>query len=289
MIGPILSVTVTVPDLGAIETAYRDHLGYRLAGRGTLPAGFAAAAGADEAAGAPVIDLLPAAGDGAILRFVQQAPVPGYKPLTTRGWNSIEINVADVYALEKQLADSPFEIIGPAKPLGIDDNSPIVAMQVIGPGGEVLYLTEIPENLPGYDLPVARSPVDRVFIMVLGGADIASQAAFFKSHFGIETGAPMEAKITVISNAMGQPPNTTHQLAVVGLNGRNLVEIDALPDHPENRPKHDGWLVPGIAAVAMAVDDLDAVGGTAFEDERGAGKLITGAGGALFELRQTSA
>ena len=61
--------------------------------------------------------------------------------------------------------ESPFQIIG--EPANLDVSDDIRAMQVIGPAGEVLYLTEIKAVVPPFELPFARCTVDRLFIPVL--------------------------------------------------------------------------------------------------------------------------
>jgi len=286
MLGPFLSVTMSAHDLDAVEDAYTGHLGYQTVRRTHFPKPLADAMQAPRCADAEMLELLPKNGNGAVLRFVRQPRTAGYKPLTTWGWNATEISVAGVYDLAERLADSPFEIIGPPAPLGIDGTSPITAMQVIGPADEVLYLTEIADNVEGFDLPLAKVPVDRVFIMVIGGADIASQSAFFKQHFSLEAGPEMVTKITVIANALGQPARTPYTLSTVALNGQCLIEVDALPQSQPHRPRQDGFLAPGIAAVGMAVADPSAFGAPVGEDAGGAFTVIEGPGGALFELRQ---
>ena len=95
----------------------------------------------------------PESGAGVFLRFVQAAPVAGYGPMKTFGWNATEILVQDPDALAEQLADSPFKIVG--SPMNLSSNENIRAMQVVGPANEVLYLTRIP---PGGAAPTWVRP-----------------------------------------------------------------------------------------------------------------------------------
>ena len=69
-------------------------------------------------------------------------------PYTTYGWSASELIVQDVDQLADDLADSPFEIIGPPKNLSFTDD--IRAMQVLGPANEILYLTQVKDNVPGW-------------------------------------------------------------------------------------------------------------------------------------------
>src|SRR6056297_2479657 len=139
MIGPIRCVTVTVPDLGHAVQTYRRYLGYEPCHDERLP--------------------------------------PGYRPLTTWGWNAAELIVEDVDGLAAELEDSPFRIVGPPEDLSFSEA--IRAMQVIGPAEEVLYLTMVKEPLPGFDLPRPACPVDRTFIVILGGTDMGAMQAFY--------------------------------------------------------------------------------------------------------------
>ena len=46
------------------------------------------------------------------VRLVESPGVPGYRPLTTFGWNAFEIIVDDVFRLAKEIRSAPFEVIG---------------------------------------------------------------------------------------------------------------------------------------------------------------------------------
>ena len=65
-------------------------------------------------------------------------PAPAFSQY---GWLSLEIAVQDVDRLFEEIKDSAWQIIGEPADLDVSDN--IRAMQLIGPDGEVLYLTEI--------------------------------------------------------------------------------------------------------------------------------------------------
>ena len=102
-------------------------------------------------------------------------------PYTTYGWSASELIVQDVDQLADNLADSPFEIIEKPKNLSFTDD--IRAMQVLGPASEILYLTQVKNNVPGLDLPSARCPVDRTFIVILAGESMSGMQGFYAQQF----------------------------------------------------------------------------------------------------------
>src|SRR5690606_6641632 len=117
-------------------------------------------------AGRRFVLMQPKSKEEVYLRFVQVDALDGYVPMKTYGWSAIEILVQDPDGLAAKFAHpkSPFKVVGPPRPLG--PNSPIRAMQAIGPGNEVLYLTRVPPDFRGGP---AKTPIDRPFIMVVGG------------------------------------------------------------------------------------------------------------------------
>ena len=93
------------------------------------------------------------------------------------------------------------------------ENSPR-ALQALGPADEVLYMTRIIPGGSGFDLGSARTPVDRVFITVVGGPDMEALRNFYGNALGMPLGDTSAWKITVLSAAHGLPPETTFPLAV---------------------------------------------------------------------------
>jgi hypothetical protein len=262
----IRSVTYTVPDLAPVEQAYTRSLGYRVVERSAFPDSVASACGAPAAAGLPSLTLGPESGEPVHLRFVQDPASAGWRALTTHGWNCTEIVVRDVDALATQLQDSPFRIIG--APTSLQRFPMIRAMQVIGPFGECLYLTQIGLG-SGLRLPRAQSFVGRVFIVVAGGADLP---ALFRTYerFGNEFDAPVATRVRVISLANGLPPETDHRHGLVKLRDGTLIELDEYPDVTRPRPRRPGALPQGMALVTFAMRGVE--GRSVIEG--GAGELI---------------
>jgi len=289
MIGPIRCVTVTVPDLGHAVQTYRRYLGYEPFHDERLPPDQADYLGAPALAGADSTLLRPASGGDFCFRFISQSLPPGYRPLTTWGWNAAELIVEDVDGLAAELEDSPFRIVGPPEDLSFSEA--IRAMQVIGPAEEVLYLTMVKEALPEFDLPRPSCPVDRTFIVILGGTDMAAMQGFYRTGFGVPAAPVMEARISVLSQALQLPADTLHPIAAMPLAGQSLIEVDDYPAATTPRDCPPGGLPPAIAMVSFAVDalpgDLPAAHFAAPPYHGRGCALTTGAAGERVELIRT--
>ena len=252
----IRCATLTVADLERSRALYADWLDYQVVEEGKVAEALAHDWQAPRVAGAPYSVLRPDSGADVFLRLIQQPPHPDYRPLRTHGWAAIEINNQDTMGVAARMADSPFEIIGPPKEIpGLDA---IFAMQVRGPDGEIVYLTQIRGDMPDYDLPRAQSMIDRLFILVLACSDMEATGAW-ATRLGFEKGRTMEIPYTMISQAFGQPPDTLHALATLK-HGRDIaLEIDQYPATATPRPIHPGHLPPCAAIGSFLAPDWDAV------------------------------
>ena len=250
MIHSLAGVTFLTPDLDAAIAAYDTFLGYRGDAIELVGAVRAQTWGVPQAAAARMITLFPASDEKRFLRLVEATPAPDNRPLASFGWTAAEIVVADVDALAEQLADSPFRIIGPPAILDFEFTDQLKAMQVLGPGGEILYLTEIGGEIPGFALPKAESFVGQLFIMVLAAADIAGPGAFYAGQ-GRMIGPEILAPIEILSSAHGLPPEYRHRLATIALDDRSLLEVDAYPDGTGPRLPSSIGLPSGIAMVSV--------------------------------------
>ena len=163
------------------------------------------------------------------LQIVEDPEATYIDPFKYSGWLSLEINVQNVDALAKQLRESPFTIIG--EPANLDVSKDIRAMQVVGPGGEVLYLTEIKREIPGFDIPLARCRIDRLFIPVMLARNCQDSASIFL-ELGAISEAKFETRITVVNQALELPHETRHPISTIQLHGKNIIEIDAIPNIP---------------------------------------------------------
>ncbi len=255
-IGPWVASTIAAPDVAAVEKTYVDWLGFRVVQRGTLDSSVAASWGAPKNNGAAFSVLEPESGKQNFLRIVANPKVEGYKPLTTFGWAASEMVCQDVDALQEHLKESPFEIVGPAADLEMIPQ--IRAMQVRGLADEVFYLTMFKVDIPEYDLPVAHSFVDRMFIAVLATNGPEKVQGWFEKHWGIAPGDIADTKLTLIDDAFGVPHRSLDlRLTVTTMRSRSLVEIDGYPAQATERPRDEGHLPPGNAMMSVLVDSLD--------------------------------
>jgi hypothetical protein len=245
----IAGVTHVVADLASAETAYTTWLDYRLIDRGQVGAGYARRWGVPVMHGCPTVTLVPASGEEFFLRFVEHPSARRYRALTSFGWTATEFVVQDVDALAARLAYSPFKIIG--QPMGLNRFPMIRAMQVIGPGGECLYLTEIGVG-SGLTLAPAQSFVGRAFIVVAGGPDVTAMFAIY-SNFANAVDPPVATPVRIISEANGLPIETLHTHGLVRLGGGTMIELDGYPSAAVPRVVAPGALPPGMAVVHFTV------------------------------------
>ncbi len=251
MLKSIIIVTISVLHLGPVEDAYRTHLDYRAVERGAVSAETAGTWDARHMTGRGYLIMQPTNRERVYLRFVENPTTEGHAAMTTHGWNATELLVTDPDALAERLADSPFRIVGPPKDLWAAPDAPR-AMQVLGPAGELLYLTR------NHRFTI-NTPVDRIFIMVLAGPSMAALDAWYTNRLGLDVGDPLPYPITMVSRALGQPMNTTYPLAIATVSPRFLIELDEYPPLVGARPVTDGFLPPGTAMVTFTVDDLAAL------------------------------
>jgi hypothetical protein len=255
----IKMVTIGATDLAKTEDWYGNWLDYLVVERGNIGDGLARAWGTPSMAGRPYILMQPASGADVFIRAALIDEVPGYKAMTTTGWNAFEIVVEDAYALNKKLESSPFEIVGSVQSIG--GNSPSVhAMQMIGPSQEVLYLTMETGDMATSPLPSAGSFVDRVFIVILAGPDAIAINDFYMVKLGMMSAGGADFKIPIIARAQGLPENYQFELSLVAAaEPSNLIEIDKYSDLIGPRPRADGQLPPGNAMVSFSVSDLSPI------------------------------
>ena len=219
------------------------------------------------------------------LRIVESTEAEFVNPFEYYGWLSLEINVQNVDELFETLKDSPFEIIG--EPADLDVSDSIRAMQVIGPAGEVLYLTEIKAEVPPFELPFARCAVDRLFIPVAMTPSRDDSLALYES-FEHTKGIQFDTKITVINRDLGLNIDTRHPVATVQLSGNNLIELDQIDGLSTPDPRQSYC---GIQQVSFTVQSLPE-SGIRYEVSSGPNQgqtavQVSGPGGEQIEFAET--
>ena len=223
--GTIMGGLSTVPSLERGIAAYRDALGLELVEQGPLPTELAQAWDAPAAAEAPYAALRPASGEPCWFRLIEHREHPDFAPTTTYGWAAFECTVEDVWRWPEALPADLFEIVGPPKEIeGIEPA--FIPMQVLGPGREMVYLNQVLSDMPGSDLPRARSPIDRIFICVLAASDREAAIIWYCDRLGLDGGADFTIPYTMINRAFGLPAKTRTTLTMVSAGRMPVVEVD---------------------------------------------------------------
>ncbi|MEM1261043.1 MAG: hypothetical protein AAGH76_01475 [Pseudomonadota bacterium] len=241
------AATLTAADIDRSSAVYQRWLDYEVVEASLVSELQALAWDAPAVAGARQVTLQPASGTGIYLRFIEQPIHPDYVPLRTYGWAAIELCTTDVLAVNERMLESPdFEIIGP--PREIEGLSAIFPMQVRGPDGEIVYLTEIRDNLPDFHLPRAKSLIDHLFILVMAASDFSLSTQWLAKYAGLQVGRErMDIVYTMIANAFDLPVDDLHSISTLIHEKDVFIEVDQYPPAATPRPRLDGWLPPGIA------------------------------------------
>ena len=228
----IVHATVLAPELAALCAAYQQQLGLQLQAQGTLEEADAALLGLPALAGAPLAWLANSAGQP-VLRVIEDPTATLIEPMFRHGWLSLEILVGDIDTLAAGL-QGPFRVLG--APANLELSDAIRAAQVLGPAGELLYLTQIKAPVPPFDLPMTTDTVASTFIGVMTTPDRAASQAAWAALLGAP-GWAFETKITVLNRAYGKPLEGRYPVAVVPMPGQCMVEIDQvdLPPRPAGR------------------------------------------------------
>jgi len=242
-------VTVRTPSLPATEAAYSRFLGYRVVGRKPVSRAQAELWGMAGLAGTPSLLMAPESATDFVFRFVERPAEPGYRAFTRHGWHAAELIVERVDSLAEQLRDSPFEIVAP--PLDLSFCPDIRAMQIRGPGGEILYLTEFKKPVPGLDSPPARCAVDRTFIVIVGGRSLDGMQDYFHESFGVPRVPAMESRVQTMALEFGLSREHRFRIAALPLEDRCYIEADEMPEQALPLPATQDELPAGIAMVSF--------------------------------------
>lgn len=256
---PLACATHVVADVAASAARFVEWFDYAVAERGTVSTDLAVSWGAPASAGRSYALCRPASGAPVFVRFVEGEPLAGYAPLRTFGWAAIEICVQDVMAVHARLAGSPFEVIGP--PNRIAGLPTIHPMQVRGPDGEIVYLTQILTDDPAEGLPIAESAIDKLFILVLACADMPATARWFAETLALDVAPPVAIRYSMLAKAFDLPIEQLHEITTARSGRHIFLEFDAYPAAATARPSHDGALPPGLAICTVRHPDIDRIAG----------------------------
>jgi hypothetical protein len=152
------------------------------------------------------------------------------KPFTAAGWIALEVLVRDVDAMALILPPQ-FKVLQSPKDLDISDA--IRAMQICGPAGEVLYLTQVKRAVPPFRLPLSEHMVSdfgHLFVAVLASRSRTESSAFYRG-LGAGDTLQFEARLSALNAAHNLSLDQRHPVATVQLGGLSLIEFDQ-PDVP---------------------------------------------------------
>jgi catechol 2,3-dioxygenase-like lactoylglutathione lyase family enzyme len=256
-LGPILCGTVTVADLDEATRSYTRWLGWDASPEGAVGDGLAEAWSAPRVAGSRYRIVSPGAGRPGGVRLVERDRPLERSPLNVPGWRSIELVVSDVDEVRRRLDGSPFRVVGEPKALEVSPS--IRAMQAVGPGREMLYLTQTSDETV-YRLPRAQRLVDHMFIAVLSTPDAKRSFEFYRDTFGAQGHLRDAATaLEAVNRELGLPIDRKHRISALQLAERSLVEIDEHPPELADETPPAGDLPGGLACVTFAHRSLDEV------------------------------
>jgi hypothetical protein len=282
---------VRTPSLPATEAAYSRFLGYRVVGRQPVSEAQARLWNLSGLAGTRALLMAPEAGSDFVFRFIELPTDTTYRAFRRHGWQAAELIVERVDPLAERLRDSPFEIVAP--PMDLSFCPDIRAMQVRGPGGEILYLTEFKKPVAGLDAPPARSAVDRTFIVIVGGESLAEMQEYFAREFGVPKTPAMESRVQTMALEFSLSREHRFRIAALPLLESCYIEADEMPAEAERLPARLHDLPAGIAMVSFHLKLATGVPGSARTLPPGGGppysgasgvSCVRGAGGELLEL-----
>ncbi len=249
--GPLAHATLLVSDAAPLVQAY-SVFGLVARGGGAVSAEQAAAWGQDGLAGSRVTWLAPQGGPP-LLRLIE---CPAATPRPTRfghGWLALEILVREVDALAAPAQAAGFDVVGPLADL---EMSPMLrAMQLVGPAGEMLYLTQVKGPLPPFDLPLSAAlpAAQAIGPLFIGVMSTPSRAAALAACAPLQPASTLqfETKVSVLNRAFGHEISRRWPLATVALAGQCLLEIDEVNDAALVEQPRVGVLPAGLAWLSL--------------------------------------
>ncbi|MBU3023517.1 hypothetical protein [Aestuariibacter sp. A3R04] len=255
-LGPVAGATLLTNNLSKVVLAYQQTLGFTLVQQDVVSQELSALWQAPSLLGHPMC-VLQSANGHSWLRVVEDPNCTAPEPLKTHGWMSLESSVGDVDKLRLAFTnDCQFHIIGEPAYLQVSDA--IKAMQVVGPAGEVAYLTQVERPVPPFELPISHATTGSLFIPVLSTHSRAASVAFYEKLNNADKALCFNTKVSVLNNAWGLDTNHQFPVATLQLDGRCLFEIDELQ---QAKPvvNNAGSLPSGIALITVQTKKIDAL------------------------------
>lgn len=293
VINRIRIATLNAPDMKAVAEWYVKWFDYVVTDQGAVDAALAQSWGARKMAGKPFTVLSSKGSPDVYIRIVQGDPAPAFNPRTTYGWGSLEFIVSDLEAVYKKLKAGGIGIFREPASLGGLFAS-IHAMQIYGPMNMSHNLAVDTGDPAKSNLPVAKSLVDRTFLIGVNGPSLKALSDFYVGTFQMTKGPDYDYPIPVLAEALNMPKDHKFALSLVrSAQKGNTIELHDLPAPGGPRAQVPGQLPPGVGVVSFGVKNLDALNvnyltppavhaGKAYAGRRAA--TLKGAAGELIEL-----
>lgn len=255
-LGALHCATILCPSLERAARLYEQSLGFTITEQGTVSAARAKLWGAPNCAGAPYAVMEQPGQDGTFLRFIEDPSAEAPVPYRTLGWAALEFSVQSSDATIAALAGGGFDVIGPAQDLEFSKGA-LRAGQVCGPFGEILYLTQINNQIDDYTLPVASIPVDRMFIAINCVSDVDADYVRYADNFGMMPKEPFNAEVPFIAEFQNLPVETSYYVGCMELIPGHYIELDQMNADIAPRPYVEGALPGGIAMMTFKTPSLE--------------------------------
>ena len=250
-LGPIVTVTVVVPDLDVAARGYTQLLACEVLAEDRLETAAAAAWAAPALAGARTALIGPPGARTGLVHLVEDPAAVRPPPFRTLGWAALEILVMDADEAWERCRQAPgFEVLQPPAAVGSEASS-LRALQAAGPGGEGVYLTEIRRPPAGFDLPDPALASSRTYAVIAASDDLAATRSHFASRFALHHVTDHPLPVRVINRAFGLAAGSVHRVSTLQLAGSALLEIDQYPAEAVPRVRRPGHLTPAIAGVTF--------------------------------------
>ncbi|MEJ6606821.1 MAG: hypothetical protein QNL07_04060 [Candidatus Planktophila sp.] len=252
-IGPIQMVTIITKNLEDSAAMYCETFNWRVSrSLNQIASHQAMAWKAENLIGANSIEI---AGSNGALRFIEVPDYEEIQPLNTFGWSSLEICVDDVFGYTDRAISAGFKVLNePVQLAGEDKPLPLIAAQLAGINGEILYITQILDEVPNFELPDVAKESGSIFICVLGASNLEASRAAIENRFEVRRASDREVAIKIINKIFNKPITDLHRLSSLQLSGRNAIEIDQLPASAKFRSFKIDTLPAGISIVTVKGD-----------------------------------
>ena len=252
--GPLCHATLIVDAAAPLVVAYA-ALGLAVVADRQIDSARAAAWGQPALAGRRMVELA-AAGAPTLLRLIEWPGVPLRPTRMSHGWMALEILVRDVDALAAAARAGGFEIVG--EPADLEMSPNIRAMQLVGPAGEMLYLTQVKAPVPPFDLRLSATlPASQALGPLFIGVMAVPSRATAIAACGLlapTSALQFETKVTVLNRAYGKPIESHWPVAALSLAGQCLFEIDEVAQPAQQTALVASGLPAGLAWLTLQAE-----------------------------------